>query len=46
MGRRMYFVVLDYFCDRMIDYINALPPGDPISIVLQEVSRYVYRFHI
>ncbi len=46
MGRRMYFVVLDHLCDRMIDYIAILPPEDSISTVLQEVSRYVYRFHL
>ncbi len=46
MGCRMYFVILDHFCDRMIDYINALPPGDPISPVLQEVSPHVYHFYL
>ena len=40
--RRMYFVVLDHFCDRMTEYIDTLAPDDPITIVLQEVSTYVY----
>ncbi len=40
---RIYFVILEHFCDRMISYIEALPPGDPISITLQEVSVYANR---